>query len=114
MVVKKLTFTQTKPQSSQVLFTLLATNLQELISATFPPPTPLHFQTLSTYKWNHMTVTVPGSLSATCDTVSSEDLLRTLFMNVPHTGYPTPGDTSIEGADVKIQRLYFSPPNYNL
>jgi len=61
-----------------------------------------------------MTVIVSGSLSATGDTVGSEELLQPLFMNVHHTGYPTSGDTSMERADVKIQRLYFSPSNYKL
>ena len=114
MVVKELTFTQTTWQISHILFTLLATILQGLISSTIPPTSnPPHRQVES------RTVTVPGSLPATHDTVGSETLLPTLASESTHTGYPeitntTPGDTSIEGADVKIRRLYVCPPNYKM
>jgi hypothetical protein len=114
--VKELTFTQTKWQSRHISFTLFATNLQGLISVTIPLPP---FQTLPEDKWNHAIVTVPGSLPATDGTVGSETLLPTLASESTHTGYPeitnaTPGDTSIDGADVKIRRLYASPPNYKM
>jgi len=66
-----------------------------------------------------MRVTVRGSLPATGDTVGSDTLLPTLSSESTHTGYPeitnaTPGDTSIEGANVKIRRLNVSPPNYKM